>query len=147
MRFFRSRRAGFARLCQILVMSLSLACRMRSVTEVKIIIYGQYREVRPFVPSPLQCKKCSKYGHTEKKCHNNAVCAYCSSTEHETKWNCGTPKCANCNENHHARSKKCAFHLYNTELKILQDRTGMSIKEAKLELRTKGFNDPSKKPM
>ena len=113
----------------------------------KIIVFGQNRELRPFVPSPLQCKNCSRYGHTAKKCLNQPVCAYCSSSDHETKWNCGQPRCINCGQDHHSRSKECCFHLYNAELKILQDRTGMSIKEAKLELRVRGFKDPSKNPL
>ena len=110
----------------------------------KIIIFGQNREVRPFVPTPMQCKNCSKYGHTAKRCLNDTICAYCASSEHKTRWNCGPPKCTNCGKDHHARSKECPFYMYNTELKILQDRTGMGIREAKLELRSKGFKDPSK---
>ena len=112
---------------------------------LKIKILGQNREVRPHVPKPLQCKNCSRYGHTTKKCNSNPRCAYCGSDEHATVWNHNTPKCLNCGQNHHSRSKECSFYIYNTELKILQERTGMSIKEAKLELKGRGLNDPSKK--
>ena len=73
----------------------------------KIIIYGQNREVRPYIPSPLQCKNCSKFGHTTKKCRNDPVCAFCSSSDHVTKWDCGLPKCINCGKAHHARAKDC----------------------------------------
>ena len=65
--------------------------------------------------------------------------------EHTTQWKCSDPKCINCGQNHHARSKECKFYIYNTELKILQERTGMSIKEAKLELKVRGIQDPSRK--
>ena len=112
----------------------------------KVIIFGQNREVRPYIPTPLQCKNCSKYGHSTKKCYNDPICAFCGSSNHETKWNCGKPKCTNCGKAHHARSKECPFYMYNTELKILQDRTGMAIREAKLELRARGFKDPTKDP-
>ena len=110
----------------------------------KVIIFGQNREVRPYIPTPLQCKNCSKYGHSTKKCRNDPICAFCGSSNHETKWNCGKQNCINCGKAHHARSKECPFYLYNTELKILQDRTGMAIREAKLELRARGFKDPTK---
>ena len=113
----------------------------------KIKIQGQSCELRPFIPKPLQCKMCSKFGHTDKKCRGNPVCAYCSSEDHLTKWNCGTPKCINCGLEHHARSKQCAFFTYNTELKLLVDRTGMSIREAKLELKARGFQDPARNPL
>ena len=73
-------------------------------TDVKIM--GQKRELRPHVPKPLQCKQCSKYGHSTNKCRNEPVCAFCGSTEHSTRWNCGEMKCINCDQNHHARSKR-----------------------------------------
>ena len=113
----------------------------------KIKIQGQSRELRPFIPKPLQCKMCSKYGHSEKRCYGKPVCAFCSSEDHMTKWNCGTPKCVNCGSEHHARSKQCAFYTYNTELKLLVDRTGMSFKEARLELKARGFQDPARNPL
>merc|ERR1711915_1132228 len=112
----------------------------------KIKILGQNREIRPYVPKPLRCKNCSKYGHLKKYCRNQSVCAYCGSEEHATMWKCGEQKCANCEQNHHARSKECRYYIYNTELKMLQERTGMSIREAKLELKVRGIQDPAKKP-
>ena len=115
------------------------------VLPLKIKILGQNRELRPHVPKPLQCKNCSRYGHTNKKCNSEPRCAYCGSEDHATIWNHNTPKCLNCGQNHHSRSKECSFYIYNTELKILQERTGMSIREAKLELKGRGLNDPSKK--
>ena len=112
----------------------------------KIKILGQSREVRPFVPKPLQRKSCSKYGHSESKCRGIEVCAFCSSIHHSTKWNCGPAKCVNCGLDHHARSKDCTFYIFNTELKMLVSRTGMSYKEAKLELKARGFKDPARNP-
>ena len=111
-----------------------------------IKIEGQKRELLPYLPKPLQCKNCSKYGHTHNKCRNPSKCAFCGSEDHKTTWNCGSPKCLNCGQNHHARSKTCPFYIYNTELKLLISRSGMSILEAKLELKSKGFIDPARNP-
>ena len=111
-----------------------------------IKIEGQKRELLPYLPKPLQCRNCSKYGHTHSKCRNPSKCAFCGSEDHKTTWNCGTPKCINCKQNHHARSKTCPFYIYNTELKLLMSRSGMSIIEAKLELKSKGFLDPARNP-
>lgn len=47
----------------------------------KIKILALNREVRPFVPKPLQCSKCLKYGHSTKRCRNNAICAVCSEDQ------------------------------------------------------------------
>ena len=108
-----------------------------------IIIEGVRKEVRPYIPKPFQCKQCSQFGHTHKKCSNNEVCAFCGSTEHKTRWNCGTPKCANCNGPHHARSKDCTFYQYNTELKLLMTRSGLNVHEARRELYIRGIKDPA----
>ena len=107
-------------------------------------LLGITRELREFVPKPLQCALCSMYGHSDKRCRNQPCCACCSSTNHATKWDCEEKKCANCGENHHSRSKNCIFYLYNAELKLLQSRTGMSIREAKVELKVRGFPDPAR---
>ena len=113
-------------------------------TDIRIM--GQKREVRPHIPKPLQCKKCSKFGHSINNCRNEPACAFCSSSEHATRWNCGISKCINCGQNHHARSKECTFYIYNTEIKLLMDRTGMKIREAKLELQARGIRDPARNP-
>ena len=110
-------------------------------TDVRIM--GQKRELRPHIPKPLQCKKCSKFGHSTQKCRNDHICAFCGSSEHQTKWNCGEMKCINCGQNHHARSKVCQFYIYNTELRLLMDRSGMKVKEAKFELKVRGIKDPA----
>ena len=112
----------------------------------KIKILGQNREVRPYVPKPLQCNKCCRYGHTHKKCTNKEVCTMCGSNQHKTNWNCDKKLCLNCGENHHAKDKTCVFYIYNTELKLLMSRTGMSAKEAKLELKVRGVSDPARNP-
>ena len=111
---------------------------------LKIKILGQNREVRPFVPKPLQCNKCFRYGHTYKRCTNKEVCAVCGSQHHITDWKCSHVKCVNCGLQHHAKSKTCEFYIYNTEIKILMSRTGMSAREAKLELKVRGLFDPAK---
>lgn len=109
-----------------------------------IKIEGQRRELLPFIPKPLQCKNCSKYGHTQNRCRNPSVCAFCASGNHTTTWHCGPPKCSNCGQDHHARSKVCPFYIYNTELKLLVSRSGMSIQEAKQELKSRGLTDPAR---
>ena len=101
------------------------------------------KEVRPYIPKPFQCKRCSPFGHTHKKYSNKEVCVFCGSAEHKTRWNCGTPKCANCNGLHHARSKECTFYQYNTELKLLLTGSGLNVHAARRELYTRGIKDPA----
>ena len=112
----------------------------------KIKVLGVNREVRPYVPKPLQCNSCCRFGHSSKRCTSPEVCAVCGSGQHLTNWNCDPPKCVNCGLSHHAKCKTCVFYIYNTELKLLMTRSGMSAKEAKLELRVRGLQDPGRNP-
>ena len=108
-----------------------------------IIIEGTRKEVRPYIPKPLQCKKCGKFGHLHHRCTNKEVCLFCGSDEHSTTWNCGSPKCVNCKGDHHTRSRECVVYKYNIELKLLMTRSGMNYKEARRELYTRGIKDPA----
>jgi len=76
--------------------------------------WGKY-EVRPFVPEPLQCYKCQKYGHHQSRCVLKEVCPICAQ-KHATE-NClsklkqgekFTPKCANCGDRHHDWDPSCS---------------------------------------
>ena len=113
----------------------------------KIYMGGRRRDIKPYIPKPSQCHNCSRYGHYKEVCRSQSpACYYCGSHEHESKWQCGgEAKCINCNGNHHARSQKCPFYIYNSQLKHLQIRTGMSIKDARDELKENGIHDPFKR--
>ena len=61
--------------------------------------------VRPFLPKPLQCFNCFRFGHPSGSCKNNKICNVCSSLEHGE---CSlTPQCINCKEAHVSTDKKC----------------------------------------
>ena len=85
----------------------------------KDIHIGHLRvKVDPFVPNPLRCFKCQKYGHGAQGCSSAAVCPKCA-LEHE-----GTctppppptiPTCVNCDGAHPSSSKEC--HVWNERVK------------------------------
>ena len=111
---------------------------------LKINLGGRRRDVRPYLPKPAQCHKCSKYGHYQKFCQTREIaCYYCGSTEHESKWKCGNKEsCINCKAEHHSRSVKCNHYQYYSQLKLLQIRSGMSMKDAKSFLKDSGMEEP-----
>lgn len=78
---------------------------------------------RPYYPDPMLCKKCYKFGHTEKRCKSEKnKCGVCSE-EHETKKN-GTlctkqSHCDRCKSNEHQlRHRSCP--KYKEEKLILK---------------------------
>ena len=105
---------------------------------------GRRKQIKPYVPKPTQCYNCSKYGHYSKFCNKEETqCFYCAGSGHESKWKCGREeKCINCGENHHSRSDRCQIYQYNCKVKLLQERSGMTFRQAKDRLAELGIKDP-----
>ena len=64
--------------------------------------------VRPYVPFPMRCFKCHKFGHGKDKCRRpNALCGRCGK-EHADQQQCtAAAHCINCKGDHPAFSKQC----------------------------------------
>ena len=64
--------------------------------------------VRPYIPFPLRCFKCHKFGHGKDKCRRpNALCGRCGK-EHADQHQCtAAAHCINCKGDHPAFSKQC----------------------------------------
>ncbi|XP_076066336.1 uncharacterized protein LOC143039893 [Oratosquilla oratoria] len=77
--------------------------------------YGRY-DVRTYIPDPLRCFKCQRYGHHQARCtakqHKCGICSMPHATETcLDKFKAGTetvPKCPNCGKKHHAWNTGCA---------------------------------------
>ena len=65
-------------------------------------------QVRPYIPNPMRCFGCHRYGHTKTNCRRNAVCPCCGKEGHpEEDCNAAEPRCLNCQGKHKANSKDC----------------------------------------
>ena len=72
----------------------------------------------PWVPEPLQCYRCHRFGHHQASCANVIECGICSGS-HDTqeclvKYKAKQDivhRCPNCNQAHHAWSKSCPARL------------------------------------
>ena len=67
--------------------------------------------VSQFVPNPLRCYRCQKFGHVTSKCKHSETCARCSETGHKDKSCKKAFKCINCGECHAAYNKKNAVFI------------------------------------
>ena len=65
-------------------------------------------EIKPFIPNPMRCFKCHRYGHTKQKCRREQICPRCGKKDHEES-QCKTDEleCPNCRGKHTAFSKDC----------------------------------------
>ena len=86
--------------------------------------------VTPFVPSPLRCFRCQRYGHSSKTCNSPEICRNCGQEKHDEE--CTLPtKCANCKESHPANSKKCPTWIKEVQIQKVRTERKCSFSEAR----------------
>ena len=56
--------------------------------------------VSPYIPNPLRCFKCQKFGHGKNACRGRETCATCGQVGHTGSDCTNEPKCPNCTGNH-----------------------------------------------
>ena len=98
-----------------------------------------------YIPNPLRCFKCQKFGHHKDNCRRSVVCARCGSDGHDDSSCRETSKCANCSGNHPAFSRDCPHWLREKEVQVLKQTKGMTFPEARkyLEDRNQAPKAPS----
>lgn len=87
--------------------------------------------VKQYIPNPLRCLNCFRFGHSRKTCKNDRVCANCSESFHEPN-ECSTPtKCVNCQGNHNNWNKNCPRYVRESGIQKIKTQEKISYFEAK----------------
>jgi hypothetical protein len=87
--------------------------------------------VKPFIPNPLRCFKCQKFGHGQSRCRRQQVCGLCAEQGHEFSDCSGTAKCVNCKGDHPSAEKTCPSWLYEKSIMQYSIENKCSFKEAR----------------
>ncbi|GBO36889.1 hypothetical protein AVEN_241859-1 [Araneus ventricosus] len=61
--------------------------------------------VRPYIPNPLRCFKCQRFGHSKTNCRGTLTCARCAVAGHESTGCTAIEKCVNCQGEHTSFSR------------------------------------------
>ena len=104
-------------------------------------IFYQIINVELYVPNPLRCFNCQKFGHHEDKCpvDPGSVCERCGmgNRDHHTN-HCKNPtKCVNCGGEHLSRSNECATWKKEKEIMKLKVTNNLTYPEARKLLEQK----------
>ncbi|GFS26704.1 nucleic-acid-binding protein from mobile element jockey [Elysia marginata] len=91
--------------------------------------------VRPYVPTPMRCYKCHKFGHGREKCRRkDPICGKCGKVGHAADSCKNDPHCINCQGEHAASDKVCpkyveeqAILLYGPTTEELFNRHGRQL--------------------
>ena len=72
-----------------------------------------------YIPNPLRCHNCQKYGHNEDRCCKESICPKCGQIAKHHKSRCTNElQCVNCGEKHSADSKEC--RIWHKEKEMLR---------------------------
>ena len=89
--------------------------------------------VDTYIPNPMRCFKCQKYGHFSNYCKHSEVCEKCAQPKHD-----GTCSqqicCINCQGDHPASSRNCPIWKQEKEIQSLKAKCNISYMEAKKRL-------------
>ncbi|GFX48776.1 uncharacterized protein TNCV_3479601 [Trichonephila clavipes] len=76
-------------------------------------------KILPYIPNPLRCFQCQRFGHFQTSCRGQLTCSRCASVGHSSTDCTLEPKCINCLQLHTAYSKHCT--KWKTEQKTTQE--------------------------
>ena len=98
-----------------------------------VIIGYQRYSVTVYIPNPLRCRNCQRYGHHERGCRRNAVCQFCCREGHTERDDCDIAglRCANCEGEHAASSRDCPAWAREREVLRVKYTRGVSFPEAR----------------
>lgn len=89
--------------------------------------------VRPYVPNPLRCFRCQRFGHSGNSCRGSPACGRCGGPDHVSDHCKEDPKCLNCGEGHPSYDKKCTKWIFEKEVQRLKVLKNLSYPEARKE--------------
>ena len=102
----------------------------------KEVVVGYLKvKVRPYVPSPLRCFRCLRFGHTREYCKNRPTCGRCAATDHDSSdCRAETLRCINCDATqtpHDAFDRSCPELLREREIMALKVSERLTFREAR----------------
>ena len=88
--------------------------------------------VATFVPNPLRCFKCQKFGHGRQHCKaEEEVCSRCGESGHDYT-NCSEKEnCVNCKGDHPASSKTCPKWKFEQKVQQIRSEKNISFIDAR----------------
>lgn len=91
--------------------------------------------VRAYIPNPMRCFTCHRYGHTTPSCRGKRTCGQCGEPDHVAA-DCTSPTnfCVNCGEGqspHTVFDRTCPTLLKEREIMNLKVKNRLSFREAR----------------
>lgn len=92
-------------------------------------------KVKLYIPSPLRCMNCLRFGHKKDKCTGNGVCANCAGLLHTNQPCTAKVTCASCGGDHHTLDRTCPVYLDELEIQRIRTVEKLPIRDARRKRR------------
>ena len=97
----------------------------------KEIVVGCLKvKVELFVPNPLRCFNCNKFGHTSQRCRKTAKCQRCGKDKRKEQCD-GSLICSNCKGPRAVSAKDCLVWKKEKEIQRIRVEKRISFPEAR----------------
>ncbi|GBM35026.1 hypothetical protein AVEN_240382-1 [Araneus ventricosus] len=87
--------------------------------------------MKPYIPNPLRCFKCQRFGHSKLACRGTLACARCGEKNHDSLQCTAQEKCANCKGNHTSYSRSCPSWQFEKEVISVKIKQQIEYPEAR----------------
>ena len=98
-------------------------------------IYYRFVPVDVYIPNPLRCYNCQRFGHHEMNCPEDigSVCEKCGMGNHDhiTSRYKNETKCVNCGQNHLSKSTECEVWKKEKEIMKIKVTKNLTYLEAR----------------
>ncbi|GFY21426.1 uncharacterized protein TNCV_1165741 [Trichonephila clavipes] len=88
-------------------------------------------KIRSYIPNPLRCFKCQRFGHSQTACRGQLTCSRCASVGHASSDCSLEQKCVNCSQPHSADTKLCSKWKKEKEIQTIKTNRNISYIEAR----------------
>lgn len=91
--------------------------------------------VQQYIPPPLRCMNCLKFGHKKTACKGNQICASCANLYHDRSQCQQGLRCVVCRGDHHALSRNCPVYKDEFEIQRMKVTEKITYREARQKRR------------
>lgn len=100
----------------------------------KVFLGYQAFPVREYIPPPLRCYKCQRFGHTATSCRGKRRCSKCNGDHEYESCTCVKMCCANCGGEHSAAYRGCVEFQRAAQIQQVKTTGKLSYAEAVLKV-------------
>ncbi|GFW07147.1 CCHC-type domain-containing protein [Trichonephila clavipes] len=94
--------------------------------------------VRPYIPNPLRCFQCQRFGHSKTVCRGQPTCSRCAEVGHDSADCKAKERCVKCKGDHSSFSRSFPTWILEKEITAVKIKNKLSYPEARrvVSLRT-----------